>query len=366
MDFLGGREREIAIISIILIIISSNGLLFYFQNLTENDVRNNLFEQQKQRQVQATQEITRHIGSDITLVMIMLDGLRNSIYLQEGQTSSDSTKKLLEEKYVQFNHIIDRLFILNKDNIMTLSLAPSGSDTFLNADFSLRDWVTETRSTLQPVFSGGFESMGIYREFITIPIINRENNQYVGIAGASIRTENFFAHYGNINDINSQFLVAYDKDGIILANGANSALVGQSFFGATTQQFIRHNEILNNLTRYLLAGNPGGAVYDYGKGERLTTQYPILVDGKATYFLQIVTPTAQIYSIVNNVLSLQNLKMFSLFGAASTIAIVVLVLLLRQWNVILKRAVKKRTMELEESYEEIKRYLELVLKEVKK
>ena len=49
-----------------------------------------------------------------------------------------------------------------------------------------------------------------------------------------------------------------------------------------------------------------------------------------------------------------------------TIAIAVLAVLLRQWNVILKRAVKRRTMELEESFEEMKHYLEQVLKEVKK
>jgi hypothetical protein len=366
MKLLAGKDREIAIISIMFIIILSNGLLFYFQNLTENEIRNNLFEQEKERQIQATREITQHVGSDISLVMGMLDGLGNSIYLQQGQLSSDNARKLLQEKYVQFNNTIDRLFILNKDNIMTLSLAPTGSDTFLNSDFSFRDWVIETRSMLHPVFSGGFESVGVYREFITIPIINRETNQYIGIAGAAIRTENFFAHYGNINDINSQFLVAYDKDGIMLANGANRNLVGQNFFEDTTQQFIRHNEILNNLTRNLLAGNPGAAVYDYGNGERLTTQYPILVDGKPTYYLQIVTPTSQIYSVVNNVLSMQNLKMFSLFGGASTIAIVVLAVLLRQWNVILKRAVKRRTMELEESFEEMKHYLEQVLKEVKK
>lgn len=316
--------------------------------------------------MQATQEITQHIGSDISLVMGMLDGLRNSIYLQEGQPSSDNAKKLVGEKYLQFNNVVDRLFVLNKNNLMTISLAPSGSDTFLNSDFSFRNWVIETRSTLQPVFSGGFESMGIYKEFITIPVTNRENNQYLGIVGASIRTENFFAHYGNINDINSPFLVAYDKYGIILANGANRDLVGQNFFGSSTQEFIRGNEILNNLTRNLLAGNSGSAVYNYGTGERLTTQSPILVNGKPAFFLQIVTPTSQVYSAVNDVLSRQNLNMFSIFGAASTIAIIVLLVLLRQWNVILKREVKKRTIELEESFDEMKHYLEQVLKEVKK
>ena len=104
---------------------------------------------------------------------------------------------------------------------MTLSLAPMGSDTFLGVDFSFRDWVKETKITLSPVFSNGYERFGAYRVFITIPIINRETNQYLGIIGTSILTEKFFAQYGNIHDINSQFLVSYDKNGTILANAAS-------------------------------------------------------------------------------------------------------------------------------------------------
>src|SRR5436309_15084948 len=157
MSLFSGKEREVAIISIILFIISSNVLLFYFQNITEKDIRVNLFEQQKERQVQATRDVAQHVGSDISLVVTMLDGLKDSIYLQQGQLSSDSTKKLLEEKYAQFNSVIDRLFIVNKDNIMTLSLASSGEDTFLNSDFSFLDWVIKTKTSLSPVFSGVFE-----------------------------------------------------------------------------------------------------------------------------------------------------------------------------------------------------------------
>jgi hypothetical protein len=122
---------------------------------------------------------------------------------------------------------------------------------------------------------------------------------------------------------------------------------------------------LNNLTRNLLAGNPTAGIYDYGKGERLTTGYPIFVNGKATFFIQVVTPTSQIYSVVNNVLSIQRIKMFSFFAAASTVAIVVLIILLRKWNIILRKEVRKRTMELEESYDEMKSYLQEVLKEIK-
>jgi len=365
MNLFGGKEREISIISIILIIICSNGLLFYFQNITEHDLRDSLFEQQKQHQIESTKEISQHIGSDLSLVMSMLDGMANSVYLQQGQLSGDKTKNLLGQKYIQYNNVIDRLFILNKDNVVTTSLSRPGSDTLLGTDLSFQDWVLQTRRTLQPVFSDSFESLNLYRIFLAIPIINLDTKEYIGTIGTSILTEKFFAHYGNINDINSEFLVAYDKNGTILANGASRTLVGQSFFGDYTQKFINHNEILNNLTRNLLEGNADAAVYNYGKGERLTTSSPIFVNGKSTFFLQLVTPTSQIYSIVNNVLSIQRIKMFSFFAAASTVAIVVLIILLRKWNIILRKEVKKRTKELEESYDEMKIYLQEVLKELK-
>jgi hypothetical protein len=249
---------------------------------------------------------------------------------------------------------------------MTISLASPGSDTFLGSDFSYRDWVKETRNSLTPVFSNGFESLSIYRVFITIPVINRETNKYIGIVGTSILTEPFFARYGNINDVNSQSLMAFDKNGTLLAIGINKNLVGENFFGDRVQQFINHNTVLNNLTLRLLNGNAGYAVYNYGTGESLTSGYPILVNAKPLYFIEIMTPTAQIYSKVNNVLSVQQVRMFSLFAVASTIAIVVLLILLSKWNIILRREVKRRTKELEESYDDMKQYLQTVLDEMKR
>lgn len=109
MSLLSGRIREVGIISIILIIGISNILLFYLQNITERDLRDSLFEQQKQRQLDSTKEISQHIGSDLSLVMSMLDGLENSIYLQQGELGVDKTRKLVQEKYNKFNSIIDRL-----------------------------------------------------------------------------------------------------------------------------------------------------------------------------------------------------------------------------------------------------------------
>jgi hypothetical protein len=358
---------HISIISIIFIIAISYGLLFYLQNITEQEVRHSLFEQEIQRQQESTKSISGHISSDLSLVMNMLDGLANSVYLQQGDFSGDGTKKLMEEKYIQFNTTLNRLFIVDKDDVVTISLAPKHSDIFVGADFSFRDWVKETRSSLRPVFSDGFERQGIYRIFITYPIMNRTSGEYIGLLGTSIPTVQFFAHYGNVGNINSQFLVAYNKNATLLANGANQDLVGENFFGEVAQKFINHNEILNNSTRrLLLVGNSDYAVYDYGKGERLTTGYPIFVNSEPKYFLQIVTPTKEIYAHIGDVLFIQRIRMFSFLAGATTAAITVLIVLLAKWNVIVRKEVKRRTRELEESYDDIKVYLDTVLAELKR
>jgi len=364
MRLLLGKEREIGIISIISIIVCSNGLLFYIQNITADDLKKSVFEQEKQLQIQSTKDIALHIGSDINLVMSMLYGLANSYYVQT-ELGGDKTTKLLDDAYNAHSPTIDRLFILDKDNIMVNSLSARSSEFSLGEDFSLREWVKQTKSSLMPVFSyGDFERQQIFREFISYPIKNRDTGQYMGMLVTSIPTIPFFAHYGNVQDLNSKFLVVYDKNGTMLANGASETLVGQNFFGDYAQKFINHNKVLNTLTRNLLAGESGLAVYDYGRGEILTTQYPAYVDNRPLFFIQIVTPTSEIYSKINSALSVQRTEIVSLSVTASVVAIAVLIILLGKWNIILRREVKRRTKELEESYDDMKRYLQEVLKEV--
>ena len=204
-----------------------------------------------------------------------------------------------------------------------------------------------------------------YRIGISYPIVNLETGQYIGVVGSVIPTETFFAHYGNIYDINSRFLVVFDRNGIMLANGASKTLVGKNFFGDYTQKFINYNPRLNSLTHSLLAGNSGYAVYDYGRGERITTQYPILVNGKPIYYVQFVQPTTQIYSKLNDILFSQRIETFSLLAGA-TVAIVLLIVFLSRWSSLLGREVQRRTRALELSNEEIRLHLNFVQKEVER
>ena len=79
-NFSGRKTKEVAIIFIISIIVISYSLFFYLQNNTERDIRNSLFEQQKQRQIESTLALSQHIGSDLDSIMARLQGLANSVY----------------------------------------------------------------------------------------------------------------------------------------------------------------------------------------------------------------------------------------------------------------------------------------------
>ena len=351
MTLISGKLMYIGVISVIIIAVVSYGLFFFFQSVNEKSIRESIFEQELERQINSTKSISLHVSSDLRLVTSMLQDFADSIYLQNEMLSGDKVSKVLEEKFNQLNSVtkVDSLLITDNEGIITIHKASKGLETFVNIDISSNEYMKQTKESLQPVYSDGFTGIdGKYRIVITYPITSVDDGHYIGTVVANIPTIEFFKNYGNVNDINSQFLVAFDTKGNLLAVGASGDLVGKNFFGNETQQFINYNKELNNLTQYLLAGNIGHAMYDYGRGERLNTQSPILVETKPVYFLQVVTPTDRIYLKINSVLFTEGIKMFSLL-TGTTAAIIVLVFLLRKWYSILQEEVTKRTRDLNES-----------------
>jgi signal transduction histidine kinase len=344
------NTKKITILSIIFIIAISYWVFFYLQNNTESNIKNSLFEQQKMRQIDSTVALSNHISSSLDSVMARLQILANFAVLQQGELSSNETTKLLQEVYYQINSItlVDRLFILNKDNIATINIVPRDEKSFAGVDFSYREWVKQTKDTLMPVFSNGFEGRdGKYRIALSYPIVNKNTGQYLGLVGALIPTIQFFEHYGNIYDIKSQYLAVLDRNSVQLIHPVKS-FIGTSFFGSHTQEVTGHNTILNNLIQTVLSGKQDSDIYQFNNGERLNTGSPIFIKGKPVYFVFVITPTSTIYSQINDVIFAQRLQTFSLLVGITT-AVVVLIVFLIRWNNSLDREVKRRTKELDES-----------------
>lgn len=347
------NTKEITILSIVLIIAVSYGLFFYLQNNTENNIRNSLFEQQKQRQIESTKALSNHIASDLDLIMSKLELLANSGTLQQGNLVGNKTTEELEKTYQQINSKtpLDRLFILDKNNIVKSSIAATDLPRFVGVNFSDREWARETKDMQRPVYSNGFEGRdGVYRIAITFPIINE--GAYIGLVAASLSTIPFFEHYGNIYDIKSQYLAVLDRNAGQLIHPVKS-FIGTSFFGNHTQQVTGHNEILNNIIRTVISGKPYSDTYEFRNSERLNTGYPIWVGSKPEYFVFVITPTSAIFSQINDVIFTQRIEIFSLL-AGVTAAVAVLIVFLMKWNTNLNNEVKRRTKDLESANEQLK------------
>jgi signal transduction histidine kinase len=351
------HAKEIGIISTALIIIISYSLFFYLQNITEDNVKKSLFEQQRNRQMESTKAMAEHIAANLQSVMHILQGLADSTYLHQGELSGDRIDSLMRDRFSQINATtkVDGLFIVDNNDITTYHLVPEGQKSYVNIDVSFRDYVQKTRDTLRPVFSNGYRGIdNVYRIAITYPIIDKQSGQYVGMVGIHIPTIDFFNRYGNIYNIKSQYLAALDRTATHLAHN-NTQLIDKNFFDEYTQNFTRHNTELNNLVKNVLSGKSGYAVYTIGMGERLTTGYPISIYGEEspTYVVFTVTPTSQIYSQIENFLIAQRIETFSLL-AITTAAAIILIIFLTKWNSNLDSEVKRRTEELETANKQLR------------
>jgi signal transduction histidine kinase len=353
MNFSSFREKEVAIVVIASIFIVSIVTLFYSTFDVQKDARVSLFEQQKDQQLREIESIANNIRSDSELALSHLRGLANSLYLQNGDLSGNETENLLKDTYAEVSGIGDRLFVIDNKNIVRLNIVPEGEERFIGTDMSSIGWVIEGRSNLAPTFSK--EEVGLdgrHRIFITYPIINRQDGNYMGLIGLAIPTVQFFEKYGSLHNVESQFLVAYDKEGNYIAT-PRTELLGKNFFSEEVQKFFNYNADQNKLYGQVFGERkPSYAVYDFGGGERLNTGYPITIKGEPTYFIFVVTPTETIYSQIEGILNRQQTDLF-IQRSVSIAAIVVVTFFVIRLNSKLKQKVKERTKSLEESNEKL-------------
>jgi len=298
----------------------------------------------------ASKAIATHLESDIELILSRLQGLASSPSVMNWDTRSNTTITLLKDYYRIINSStpVDRLFLNDRSGVSVLDIAPLNTTNYAGINFSFRDWVNQTKNTLSPVISDTFLGMDDKNRIaMTYPIIikNSSGSFYNGLVGVVIPVNEFFNFYGNIYDIQSQYLSVLDNKSVILVHPLPS-LVGKEFFGEFTQNLTGYNDILNNLVRTVISGQPNISIYEFVNEERLNTGYPVYIDGVPKYAVFVVTPTSSIYSTVNNIIEKERLQMLSLIIGIIA-AVLLLILYLSKVNSTLDKAVRKRTTELE-------------------
>jgi signal transduction histidine kinase len=350
---------KIGIILVVSIIALSYGLYFLFQETAENDIKQRLFEQERQQLLDANKAISRNIISDLDSILTKLKVIAVSPFLQEGEDTQawDKSEPLVQEMYDETKELVgktDGMFVIDNSGIIRVNALTEEEqkrqNTFVGTNISHREYVNEAKTTHQPVFSTGLFSLdGVYRMFIAYPILNAETNEYMGLVSASIPTVDFFSRFGNVYDVQSQYLIALDRNANYLTHG-NRELVGTNFFEEAARNSSASSAALNELVDGVLSSESGYTVYDSAEGERLATAYPVSVYGERppSYAVMITTTTSQIYSQIENILLGQRIETFALLGII-TVAVILFTAFLFKWNSSLKAEVQGRTQELNES-----------------
>jgi signal transduction histidine kinase len=361
MSLLSRLRKPLAssIIISILIFSIAFGLYFFFRGSAEDSIRELLFEQQKQRQVESAKSLSEQIESDLDRVIMRLELLAREPALQNGELGTQEASELLKQAESDINSqitSIDTLGLLNSNNILA-NISPDEYRNYIGLDRSQTEYVQEVNRSWQPYISSGFTgALGRYIIAIGVPITNLETDRHVGIITTAPLTIQFFERYGNILNINTQYILAVDRNGKYLT-AAPPELVGKDFFGEEVQKLTNGNQDVYRLYENAVKfDEPGSTVFDAGGGEHLATAYPVVYGSQGQIMTVILsTPTAAIYSEIENALFIQKLQTIIILTAATSATSALIFFILRR-NAALERKIEKRTSELRTANEELRNH----------
>ncbi|MDR3782503.1 MAG: sensor histidine kinase [Candidatus Nitrosotalea sp.] len=301
----------------------------YLQEITESSVRLELLKQVEAQRLSEIKDISSHISSDLDTVIARLYGLEDSKEFQNGNFDAMS-EKLVSQKYLEINGIVDRIFVTDAKNIVRINEVPPGEKKFLGYDVTNRTYVQKAISSADLYLSDYSIGLdGKSRLYISNKITDHESGKFLGITWATVPVTSFFSRYYNIDDSNSPFMMVMDKNGTYLISPFSN-IIGKNFFSNDVQSFFNNNSEVTKYTKELLAGKSGITSFDFGLGPRTVVYSPVFVQGIPQYYLIIITPHDSIFGQIDAVLSLQRNEIVSGFTVGMISISVLIILLLRR------------------------------------
>lgn len=285
-----------------------------------------------------------------------LQATASSKPIQDRLYVGDAADALLGELYEASSRYaaVNGVSIIDENNkVVNAHLGKNNLPSIIGRDASEFSTYSETKANLpDPTFSRGFPSPfdGMQLLALSYPIYNYESRDYMGSVNIVIDTHSFLTKYGNLEDINSQYIGFLDRNWTILGSPFKDSL-GRNYHDPVLAQ--ASNEQADAHFEKVLSGQSSVALFSYRTGDRLNAGEPIVLQGDPTYFLFIVTPTDAIYSEIDSVIAAQRIVFYVLQGAIVG-AIALALYFLMKWSASLEKAVIDRTGELEIAVAQLK------------
>ncbi len=321
------KSRLFILFSILGIILITFSSVMYLQGITENRIKSELLQQTEKERLNQINDISSHISSDLDNVIARLNGLEDSSEFQSGKFDN-MTEKLVSEKYLEINSIVDRIFVTDTKNIVRINEVSPGENKFLGYNVTNRTYVQKVISSEDLYLSDYSIGLdGKNRLYISNKITEHQSGQFEGIVWATVPINSFFSRYYNVENSSSPFMMVMDKNGTYVISPFTN-LVGKNFFSNDVQSFFHNSSEVISYTNKLLAGRSGIASFDFGLGPRTVVYEPVFVNGMPQYYLILVTPYESVYSQIYNILNLQrNEVIFGFITGMISISILIYLVL---------------------------------------
>ncbi|WP_337862720.1 ATP-binding protein [Nitrososphaera sp.] len=392
---------------ILVIVVVSYGLFFYFEMSGEFQIRQIEFEHSREDQQRLALSLSDQIGLKLELALAKLNTMLSVVVASTAATAgSDDVKGMAGASLDE----LEALYALSFPGGASAVLGPDGRVVWASrslaqygwtegSDLSDRSWFAKAKKAgsggAGPVFAGD----GAQGERAAhLALVARQVVAVAGPAGGGNGNDDDdddnggdnlmilvqFIPAGLLSDDardrlqESQTLALLDSDGLFIAYSGDEALIAQPFFseagqGATTTATTtttatittgapaaggRSKDLGMAVRGLMRESNNGGddsaqkkpasVVYRAGGGEEfLAVATPVVAGGKNAYYLVITTPVSLFYDEINAVLTTQRIQSFSILAGTSVSVIILAVFVNRSIN--LEREVRRRTRELEES-----------------
>jgi len=342
---------------IIMVLAMSFIVYFVFQAGYEKQIRITIFEEQKERQVAYAKSVADNIESDLNSIMKGLQAIALSKPIQDNLTTGNTANILLKQIYEEsssYSKIDGMLIIDENDDVVNTYIPLKDYPNVVALDVSKFPSVIESKKDMpNPSFSMGYKSPvdGTQRIALSYPVYVYQDTgrgEYMGSIIAMLDIRSFLSKYGNLDDVNSQYLSLIDRNWTVISSPFKDA-VGRNFH----EPILTKNSSKQAEAHFqkVLSGQSNLAVFNYRTGDRLNAGEPIFLWGKPTYFLFIATPTDAIYAKINSVISSQRTAFYLLQGVIIAAIGIASFFLTRSWT--LEKAVKERTSELQVSNDKL-------------
>lgn len=350
--------RIASVIAIIAMLGISFVSYFILQANYENQIRFSLFQNYKDEQELLARSIAQNVQSDLNSLTDKLQFLSEARPIQEHQFASDEASILLKQTFDEATHLsrIDGVTLLDENNIIVNYYDDHyKKPTFIGFDASsLPPVIQYTSNSHKPTLTTGYRSTvdNSLKIALIVPVYKYGSGKYIGAVMMPFTVKDFLKKYGNLDDINSQYIVMLDRNATVLTSPIKE-LTGRNFFEPAISNIT---EEATTHIRKVLSGQEVTSLFRFGSfGERINTGLPItLGDGSHPYFVFIVTPTTSIYSEIDTLIAAQRTIFYLLQGVIAA-AIAISLFFLAKWSKTLETLVKVKTSELRNSNQELEK-----------